>query len=158
MDHDALPSPAVNAARAPLRRGLGLFLIIVGLVLANVLLTRTAHAAESVAQDLQRIVVLCATEPASDRFDQAWTAWLMEHPNADVESTIRTVITRAGTIRSMSLVGAEPTPPRRHPSRDTIAEHMRMLASSARRAHPRSVVREAGAAVEPARAATVPPR
>lgn len=114
-----------------LQRGLGICLIAAGLLVAQILLTR-AHA-DPATEALQRIVVLCATEPGSARFDQAWTAWVRNHPQADLEATIRSVTSRASTIRSMGLSGLEPTPPKRQPSPEAVAEHMRALATSARR-------------------------
>jgi|GEM_PF-5826852 len=52
---------------------------------------------DSVAKDLQRIVVLCATEPQSAEFDGAWSQYLEEHyePDLDVDGLIEEVLLRA---------------------------------------------------------------
>ena len=52
---------------------------------------------DSVASDLQKIVVLCATQPQSAEFDRAWALYLEEHykPNLDVDGLIDDVLTRA---------------------------------------------------------------
>jgi hypothetical protein len=84
----------------------------------------------SVAYDLQKVVVLCATQPGSAEFDTAWTTWVKANPQADLDDTIRRVLSQAGTMRSMSGPGMAPTRPTRHPTPDAIAERMRWLASS----------------------------
>ena len=124
--------------RIGLQRGFGLFLIITGLISAQLLMSR-AEALESVQSDLQKIVVLCATEPGSPRFDAAWTAWVRDNPDADLERTIDTVLSRAGTIRSMSVSGLEPKKPDRQPSTDVIADRMRALGTAARARPARSI-------------------
>jgi hypothetical protein len=87
-------------------------------------------AVDSVVDDLQGIVVLCATQPKSQAFTNAWTRWLRDHPNADVEVTINEVLRRANTTSSMTRGFAAPgsyhVPDRR------IAEHMRVTARSIR--------------------------
>lgn len=86
----------------------------------------------SAAYDLQKIVVLCATRPGSAEFDTAWTAWVRTNPQADLEDTIRRVLSQAGTMRSMSGPGMAPTRPSRHPTLGAIADRMRWLANSTR--------------------------
>ena len=86
----------------------------------------------SAANDLQKIVVLCATQPGSTAFDTAWIAWVKANPQADLDDTIRRVVSQAGTMRSMSGPGMAPTRPSRHPTPDAIAERMRWLASANR--------------------------
>lgn len=81
---------------------------------------------------LQTVVVLCATRPGSAEFDAAWTAWVKAHPEADIQPAIQTVISRAGTMRSMSGPGMAPTQPTRQPTPGAISERMRWLANSAR--------------------------
>jgi len=95
----------------------------------------------SVQTDLQKIVILCATEPGSPRFDAAWTAWVRENPDADLDRTVRTVVSHAGTMRSMGSAGMEPTKPKRLPTTAEITRHMQDLAASARRASARTAGR-----------------
>ena len=54
---------------------------------------------DSVADNLQKIVVLCATKPQSAEFDQAWTLYLKEHykPGLNVDRLINKVLSRAET-------------------------------------------------------------
>ena len=54
---------------------------------------------DSVAGDLQRIVVLCATEPESAEFDRAWGQYVEEHygPDLDIDGLIEEVLLRADT-------------------------------------------------------------
>lgn len=82
--------------------------------------------------ELQHVVVLCATRPDSAEFDAAWTAWVKANPEADLDKAIRIVISRAGTMRSMSGPGMAPTQPTRQPTPGAISERMRWLANSAR--------------------------
>jgi hypothetical protein len=87
-------------------------------------------AVDSVVDDLQGVVVLCATQPKSQAFTDAWTSWLREHPDADVEVTINEVVRRANSTSSMTRGLAAPgsyhVPDRR------ISEHMRVTARSVR--------------------------
>lgn len=57
---------------------------------------------ESVARDLQRIVVLCATEPASEAFKAAWASYIEQHrvTAADLDSLIADVVERAEAYRT----------------------------------------------------------
>jgi hypothetical protein len=82
--------------------------------------------------DLDHVVALCATEPGSERFDQAWLSWLAENPEADVYGAVETVVSRAGTVRSMAIPGMTPTPGGRKPDPDAIAERMLSLAAKPR--------------------------
>jgi hypothetical protein len=51
----------------------------------------------SVAEDLQKIVVLCATRPQTAEFDRAWTAYLEKHyePGLNVNRLIEEILARA---------------------------------------------------------------
>lgn len=85
---------------------------------------------------LDQIVMLCATEPGSPRFDQAWTVWLADHDHelatrAEVNAVIDAVVSRAHTLRSMAAVGMEPVRPGSRPSRQQIVDHMQRLAGTA---------------------------
>jgi hypothetical protein len=52
---------------------------------------------DSVARDLQKIVVLCATEPESDEFMTEWVSYVRRHriAESDLETVIDDVIRRA---------------------------------------------------------------
>ena len=78
--------------------------------------------------NLDQVVALCVTEPASQRFEQAWLNWLTENPQADVYQAVDTVVSRAGTIRSMAIPGMRPTPRGAKPDPDAIADRMLSLA------------------------------
>jgi len=91
---------------------------------------RAIPATSATVDDLQGIVVLCATKPGSVEFTNAWAAWLRQHPAADVERTISEVLRRAASTRSMTQGGA--TPSAYHVSNERIAEHMRITARSIR--------------------------
>jgi hypothetical protein len=82
--------------------------------------------------DLDQVIALCATEPGSRRFDQAWLHWLAENPDADVYGAVETVLSRAGTVRSMAIPGMSPTPGGRAPDQDAIADRMLSLAGEPR--------------------------
>lgn len=82
--------------------------------------------------DLNGVIFLCATEPASPRFDAAWVDWLDANPDADVDGAISNVLSRAGTIRSMAIPGMAPARPGSRPDPAAIAEHMAALARRAR--------------------------
>jgi hypothetical protein len=78
--------------------------------------------------DLDQVVALCATEPGSQRFDQAWLSWLAANPEADVYRAVDTVVSRAGTVRSMAVPGMAPTPTGQKPDPEAIADRMLSLA------------------------------
>ena len=80
--------------------------------------------------DLNGVIMLCATEPGSPRFDAAWLAWVQENPEADFEGAITSVVTRAGTVRSMAVPGMAPARPTTRPDPGQVAEHMRRLTAS----------------------------
>lgn len=84
--------------------------------------------------DLNGVIFLCATEPASPRFDAAWVDWLQANPDADVDGAIRTVVSRAGTVRSMAIPGMAPAKPGSRPDPEAVAGHMTALARGVRRA------------------------
>ena len=54
---------------------------------------------DSVVDELQGIVVLCATKPQSAEFDRAWAGYLQRHykPGMNVDRLINDVLTRAET-------------------------------------------------------------
>ena len=81
---------------------------------------------------LDQVIALCATKPGSQRFDQAWLLWLEENPQADVYGAVETVLSRAGTLRSMAMPGMKPTPQGRQPDPDAIADRMLSLAGKPR--------------------------
>ena len=81
---------------------------------------------------LDQVIVLCATEPGSARFDDAWLAWLAANPDADVEGAVRTVISRSGTFRSMAIPGMQPQPQTRAAKPDPAAITDRMLSLAKR--------------------------
>lgn len=78
--------------------------------------------------NLDQVVALCAIEPGSQRFAQAWLNWLAENPQADVYRAVETVVSRAGTVRSIAVPGMQPRPRGRQPDPDAIAERMLSLA------------------------------
>ena len=52
--------------------------------------------------ELDRVVVLCATQPYSSAFAHAWQAWVSGHPDADIVAVASEVVRRAATIRSFA--------------------------------------------------------
>ena len=90
----------------------------------------SATSVERTVDDLQGVVVLCATQPGSSAFTDAWINWVRAHPTADIEATISEVLSRANSTSSMTRGFAAPgsyhVPGRR------IAEHMRVSARSVR--------------------------
>jgi len=84
--------------------------------------------------DLNGIIFLCATEPASPRFDAAWIDWLRANPDADVAGAISNVVSRAGTVRSMAIPGIAPAKPGSRPDPEAVAAHMAALAGRSRAA------------------------
>lgn len=89
-----------------------------------------APTTDSTVDDLRGVVVLCATQPGSSAFTNAWAAWLREHPDADVETTISEVLRRANTTSSMTRGLASPAS--YHVRDERIADHMRVTARSIR--------------------------
>lgn len=61
-------------------------------------------AADSVAEDLQKVVVLCATQPDSYDFNRAWTDYLKSHQvmEGEIAPLIKDVLDRAGKYQSAS--------------------------------------------------------
>jgi hypothetical protein len=109
----------------------GLRFRLIPLVLQVLLLTGLTAQAQPDPRDdpaLQQIVRLCATEPGSSRFDGAWTAWVADHPDADLEAVVASVVSRAFTLRSMAAAGLAPQRPGSAPNREQVAHHMRRLA------------------------------
>lgn len=64
--------------------------------------TQRAVPADSVADDLQRIVVLCATDASSKAFDTAWSDYIRSHyrRGVDLEALIEDVLQRAEAHRA----------------------------------------------------------
>ena len=81
---------------------------------------------------LDQVIALCATKPGSQRFDQAWLSWLEQNPQADVYGAVETVLSRAGTLRSMAIPGMKPVPQGRQPDPGAIADRMLSLAGKPR--------------------------
>jgi hypothetical protein len=105
------------------------------IALALTLLASAGHAEFDTREhtDLGPVVMLCASEPESGRFDAAWMQWVRENPDADVSAAIRTVLSRAGTLRSMAMPGMRPRPVGERPDPDAIGERLAALARQARR-------------------------
>ena len=78
--------------------------------------------------DLGQVIMLCATEPGSPRFASAWKDWLVRNPGADVAGAVETVVSRAGTVRSMAVPGMTPTARGQRPDPEAITELMFSLA------------------------------
>ena len=81
--------------------------------------------------NLADVITLCATAPDSWQFDSAWLSWLQANPEADLDAAIATVISRAGTVRSMTIAGLAPRLPASMPSKADLTRHMENLARSA---------------------------
>lgn len=64
--------------------------------------TQGAVPIDSIANDLQRIVVLCATEPASKTFETEWANYVSAHyrRGVDVDALIDDVLRRAEAYRA----------------------------------------------------------
>ena len=64
--------------------------------------------ADSVAEDLQKIVVLCGTQPQSEEFKQQWTAYVSTHyePGMDISDVVDDVLKRAAAYRQRQRSGA----------------------------------------------------
>jgi len=60
-----------------------------------------ARPAGGKAQDLQRLVALCATQPESDEFERAWAAYVEQYhqPDAKLDRAIEDVLARASAYR-----------------------------------------------------------
>ena len=109
LDAVQLPAVTFDRARAPRFRIMWImsesrvkFCNALMLVLA--LSGPTSFAA---VDELQAIVVMCATEPHSVAFAQAWQAWVVDHPDADITSVVDDVVRRAATIRSFARGGGQ---------------------------------------------------
>jgi len=82
--------------------------------------------------ELQAIILLCATEPGSAKFDTKWTAWVRANPQVDLQEAVDTVVSRAGSIRSMMMPGIEPVRPTERPDREAVAAYMLRVGQAAR--------------------------
>ncbi len=69
-------------------------------------LALSGQASLAAVDELQTIVVLCATEPHSTAFAEAWQTWVAEHPKANITEVVDDVVRRAATIRSFMRGGA----------------------------------------------------
>ena len=119
----------------PLPRAQGLQKILLSLLIlcaVGVQAERYNHFDPRAHTDLDQVVALCATEPGSQRFDQAWLNWLAQNPDADVYRAVDTVISRAGTVRSMAVPGMMPTPRGQKPDPQAISDRMLALAGKPR--------------------------
>ena len=99
---------------------------------ASVQADRYNHFDPRAHTELDQVIALCATEPGSRRFDQAWLHWLAQNPHADVYGAVETVLSRAGTVRSMAIPGMRPAPGGKAPDQDAIADRMLSLAGKPR--------------------------
>lgn len=69
---------------------------------------------DSVVDELAGIVVLCATQPQSAEFKNAWTTWVRQHhqPCMDIDAVIHDVLKRAsaynGTQRGSATTRKKP--------------------------------------------------
>ena len=119
----------------PILVGLAVLIIAFGNTAASQAGEKTqqdsAGPTHSVAYDLQQIAVLCATQPGSQQFEQAWSAWVAANPDADINRTIESVLSQAGTLQSLSAVARDPALKR--PTRAELTEYMTLLASRAQR-------------------------
>lgn len=107
---------------------LGLLIVCTAAVAAE----RQNHFDPRAHTGLDQVVALCATEPGSWRFDQAWLSWLAANPDADVYRAVETVVSRAGTVRSMAVPGMKPTPRGHKPDPQAISDRMLSLAGKPR--------------------------
>lgn len=108
----------------------GILLLLIGICLFST----TLDAAESAGHfdprqfdRLNQVIILCATEPDSERFAATWRSWVEENPEADVHAAVNTVVSRAGTYRGMAIPGMEPVRHGRRPDPDAIADYMLSL-------------------------------
>ena len=104
-------------------------LLTLGLVL-TVALTGSVPARASDYQ-LQQLIMLCASEPGSPRFDEAWVDWVRKNPEEDIADAVAQIIGRAQSLRSMSSGGTAPGSYR--VSSAQLAEHMQLLGANIRR-------------------------
>ena len=74
-------------------------LVLVAALPATALLGQISVAT---VDELDRVVVLSATQPYSSAFAHAWQAWVSGHPDADVVAVASEVVRRAVTIRSFA--------------------------------------------------------
>lgn len=65
---------------------------------------------DSVAEDLQKVVVLCATQPQSKTFDRAWVNYLQRHKVAanQVDLLITEIMRRAERHRATHNIRPKP--------------------------------------------------
>ena len=119
-----------QSLRQQLARRLALMIILFCAVSAQA--DRYNHFDPRAHTDLDQVIALCATEPGSQRFDQAWLNWLAENPQADVYGAVETVLSRAGTLRSMAIPGMSPAPGGKTPDKGAIADRMLSLAGKPR--------------------------
>lgn len=58
----------------------------------------------TLADDLQSLARLCATQPQSSALDQRWSDWVAEHykPGMDMDAVIEELLNRADHIRGSS--------------------------------------------------------
>ena len=129
MNRTALISPGKQPPASTLARMLGALLVLCAL---SAQAERYNHFDPRAHTDLDQVIALCATEPGSQKFDQAWLNWLAENPDADVYGAVETVVSRAGTVRSMAIPGMAPAPRGRKPDPDAIADRMLSLAGKPR--------------------------
>ena len=121
---------------------LGVLLILLGVFSAVTMARAAERSSDSTADrnlnqrhvaQLQKVVALCATEPGSARFQQAWRDWVRANPQADIDATIRSVISQAGTLDSLGAAGRDPARTTSRPSSADLAHYMQSVAASASR-------------------------
>lgn len=78
-----------------------IFPSLIAIVLGCASLSLAETNTNNVADDLQKVVVLCATKPKSAEFEQAWAAFVEKHykPSMDINDVINDVLSRADTYR-----------------------------------------------------------
>ncbi len=107
---------------------------ILGQILALLLCSAGINDAQAAAHfdprnhdDLNQVIMLCATEPASERFAATWQHWVQENPEADVYAAVDAVISRAGTFRGMAIPGMEPVRHGQRPDPAALTDYMLSL-------------------------------
>lgn len=108
---------------------------MLGLILSATFSTHvqsTEHFDPRDFDDLSQVIMLCATEPQSERFAATWQHWVEANPEADVNEAVREVVSRAGTFRGMAIPGMEPVRHGRRPDPAALADYMLSLAASLR--------------------------